>query len=221
MANILPNDKPGFLVISAKPCSGKSHLIKYLMLLNHPDFTHNDFKYGIVFTSTSFNRDYESYIPNEFIHSQYNPDVLQNLMTLQENQIRSNGSAQRAFIIFDDCLPMKAFGTQLWLNLCTQYRHYGLTVILSSQYIFRVPAVTREIASNAIFFKQTTRRSAEALYETYGGNFNNLKQFSDYLNKLEQYQFVSYNPNSPETELSKLYPVLRCPANIPEFRYEF
>ncbi len=221
MSFILPTEKSSFLVIAARPASGKSHLIKYLLLLNHPDYTHTPFAYGIVFTNTAFNKDYESFIPAEFIHSQYDPVILENLMKIQENQINSTGQAPRAFVIFDDMLNLKMIGSQLFLNLSTQYRHFNITVILSSQYIYRVSTVARECATAAVLFKQTTKRSIEALFESYGGGFDSLKEFSAYLNKLEKYQFVSYDPNNASIEKNELYPISRCPANIPPFKFEY
>ncbi len=94
-------------------------------------------------------------------------------MAIQKTQIEANGSAPRAFLILDDLLSQKAFSSQTFINLSTQFRHFNISIIISTQYIYRLSPTFRESASHAVIFKQTTMRSITALYESYGSRFEN------------------------------------------------
>src|SRR5690349_17885967 len=104
-----------FILVSGKPGSGKSWLLKYLLMTQHEDFSNNPIKYIVVFTTTKFNKSYESIIPSDYVHSEYRPEVLQSLLKVQSESVAKH----RAAVIFDDCLPQAASSSQLFLNLCT------------------------------------------------------------------------------------------------------
>ncbi len=125
---LLSSNKPFFLILTARPNSGKSYLIQYLMLLNNEEYSKNPFQYGLCLTNTSFNGQYNKFIPDEFIHSTLDLNLIDNLMNIQKTQIETNGSAQRAFLILDDLLSQKAFSSQTFLSsLYTVYTAQSLT----------------------------------------------------------------------------------------------
>jgi hypothetical protein len=171
-----------------------------------------------VFTTTKFNKSYESILPAEYIHSQYNPEALQSLLDIQ----KSTGRKHRAFVIFDDCLPQTAFKSQLFLDLCTTFRHYNLTVILSVQYLFKVPSVLRECTSRVAIFRNTTKRSVQGLFECFGGWFDNYKQFQKFvMDNTGDYKFIWYIANSSSDVRADVYQIKKCPARIPAVKYEY
>jgi hypothetical protein len=220
--DLLNQNRPFFLILSARPSSGKSHLIEYLMLLNNPEYNKNPFEYGLVLTGTSFNGQYNKFIPADFIHSSLDLSVIDNLMAIQASQMEATGSAPRAFIILDDCLSQKAFSSQTFINLSTQFRHFNISILIATQYIYKVPPVFRESATHAAIFKQTTMRSITALFESYGSAFNNVKEFSKYItNNLGDYRFCLYYSNSSEEDIKKLYPIFKAPDSLPEFNYSY
>ena len=51
---------------------------------------------------------------------------------------------------------------------------------MSSQYPYKLPPVFRECASYCFIFKQTTKRSLAAIYESFGGYFDTYDQFKNY-----------------------------------------
>ena len=219
---LLSKPSPFFLILSARPASGKSFLIEYLMLLNNEEYNKDPFKYGLCLTNTSFNGQYNKFIPDEFIHPSLDLSLIDNLMAIQKTQIEANGSAPRAFLILDDCLSVKAFNSQTFLSLSTQFRHYNISIIVATQYIYRVPTTFRECATHAAMFKQTTMRSITALYESYGSSFNSVKEFAKYLaDNLGDYKFILFYSNSNREKIEDLYPVFKAPDKIPQFRYDF
>ena len=130
---------PFFTIVAGIPNMGKSNFIKYIMLQNHEKYSANPFRYGVVFTKTKFEGAYK-FVPNKFVHSSYDPEVLQNFLKIQED----SEAKHRAFIIFDDCLDVKCFASQLFVDLVTQYRHWNISVLIATQYIYRVPPTVRE-----------------------------------------------------------------------------
>ena len=69
--------KPQVVVCVGRPRMGKSNAVKYFLLKN---MLNNDiFKFGIVFTRTKFNNDYD-YIPEQYIYTEYTPELLKQYM---------------------------------------------------------------------------------------------------------------------------------------------
>ena len=130
---------PSLIIIAGKPKSGKSYLIKYLMYQMRKKFD-----YGIVFTRTQFTHDM-NYISPEYVHNNYYEDKLKNLMKIQSEVVRM-GLNKQAFVLFDDCLSTE-FSSQLFIDLITQHRHFKITPILSTQYLFKLNPTIRECAS--------------------------------------------------------------------------
>ena len=61
---------PQIVVCIGKPKRGKSNATKYFILKNSID--KKIFKYGIVFTKTKFNNDY-NYVPSQYLYTEFNP----------------------------------------------------------------------------------------------------------------------------------------------------
>ena len=88
---------PQISVFLGKPKKGKSWALRWAVLKNTID--KKIFKYGIVFTRTKFNGDYD-WLPDEYVYEDYDPMVLQQyldgLKQLSEEEL------EPSFIIFDD-----------------------------------------------------------------------------------------------------------------------
>jgi hypothetical protein len=218
MSELLEKINPGFNLIVGKPMSGKSFLLKYLLMTDHPDYNKAPIKYGIVFTTTKFNRFWESHFPSEYIHQKYDPAALTALLEIQAD----TGAAHRAVVIFDDCLDQKAFASQLFTNLTTTYRHYNIDLYLVTQYLYKVPPTVRECASRVAIFRTTTERSLSACFESFGAFFNNFNEFKRFIvANTGDYQFVWYIANSSAEQVDQIYKVLKCPESVPDFRFIF
>jgi hypothetical protein len=215
---LLDKVSPGFNLIVGKPASGKSFLMRYLLMTDHPDFNKAPIRYGVVFTTTKFNRFWEEVFPADYIHQRYDQAALQGLLDIQTE----TGAANRAVVIFDDCLDQKAFTSQLFLNLSTTYRHYNLDVYLTTQYVYRVPPTVRECCTRVAIFRTTTERSLKACYDSFGAFFANFLQFREFIiGRTGDYCFIWYIANSSAEERDQVYRVLRCPRELPAFKFEY
>jgi len=208
------NNSCAVYIFSGKPKSGKSHLIKYFMYIHR-----NFFDYGIVLTKTKFNDGYD-YVPDSYVHPDYNEDKIRSLMKLQADLV-SDGIKKNAFVIIDDCLT-KQFDKQLFTDLITQHRHFNITVIISTQYIYKINPTIRECANFAIIFRQSTTRSLNALFESFGSHFNKFDEFKNYIVKnTGDYKFILVDINSTSDNIDEIYKVMKAPENIPKFKLKF
>lgn len=205
---------PSLIICAGKPKSGKSHLIKYIIY----KYRHK-FQYGIVMCKTSFNDGYD-YIPEDFVHSKYDENKIKNLMKLQSKLIE-NGIINDCFLILDDCLTCD-YNKELFTDLITQYRHYHITVIISTQYIYKVNPTIRECANYAMLFRQSTKRSIEAVYESFGAHFDNYESFKQYItNNTDDHKFIFVDINSDQDDIDNIYQVMKAPKKIPKFLLKF
>lgn len=176
---------PGLSIIAAKAGSGKTSLIKFgifeLARSQGVDYIY-------VFTSTP--TDYE-YLPPRYVISGY---TTQKLAIIMNNQ--SNSRDKRLLLVFDDIIgSVDFFRDPLIAKLVTEFRHFNIGVIISTQYIYRISPVVRENAFTAVLFKQITFNAQKACYESYGGDFKKLKDFQEYMNqKLDaDFKFILIN----------------------------
>jgi tRNA uridine 5-carbamoylmethylation protein Kti12 len=205
---------PSIIIVAGKPGSGKSHFIKYWFYINRKNFD-----FGIVLTKTSFDDGYK-FIPKDFIHPDYDEDKISALMKLQASLIKK-GIYKKAFIILDDCLT-KDFNNQVFQDLVTQSRHFNITLVISTQYIYKVNPTIRECANYAIIFRQSTKRSLEALYESFGQHFNKLDKFQQFvIDNTNDHQFVFVDINSSSDNINEIYKVMKVPDKIPKFTVKF
>lgn len=213
-------DIPSLILINGIQGCGKTHLIRYIMHKFRKVFS-----YGLVFSNTSFDTHNSGfdYIPREYQYPEFDEQAIINLMNIQAKLIEKNINKQ-AFIILDDCLFDPAQFTNPTLKkLCTQLRHYNITVIFSSQYCNAIPALIRSNAMSVFIFKSFTKRNSESLYESYGQAFENFQEFKNYLNEnTGDYKFVFFNKYQITSDDPKdAYYVLKAPAKIPKFEIKY
>ena len=154
---------PNITLITAGPNSGKTVLCKYIL---YDLFKNKKLNYGIVFCPTGFNNSYD-YLPKKYLYAQFDENTLIQLVNLQISQIKQHGKAKPAFVVFDDCIGSINFTSPLFSKLVTTYRHYNILLIFTTQYLFKVPPVLRECTTYFITFKQPTKRSVQAIHETF------------------------------------------------------
>ena len=205
------------IIICGKPRTGKSHLIKYILYL----FTckkglYERLSYGLVFTKTKFNHAYD-YIPHSRVYDHYDPEALKQLMDIQSS-IREQGYIPPyAFVVFDDCLGAFQFKSDLFKDLISNYRHYNIVPIISSQFITRIETVNRECVSHACIFRQYSKNAIRSCYESFGQRFDKESEFKEYMLKnTGSYKFILVNNESMSDDINSVYRVLKAPARIPD-----
>ena len=133
------------VVFIGKRETGKSFLVKDLLYYNRTT------PVGTVISGTEgANSFYSNIMPSIFIHGEYKPEIIKNVVKRQkkvitsiQHEVKNMGRTTidpRAFIILDDCLYDKS-----WVNnkdirtLFMNGRHYKIMFIITMQYALGIP----------------------------------------------------------------------------------
>lgn len=203
-------DIPSVHLMVAAPKSGKSHLIKYLVYRLAKS---RRIDYCVVFCGTTFNNNY-NYLPKNYVFSNYNEDVLSQIMQQQQN------SNKIVCLIFDDCVSFEQMfrHSQLFNKLITEHRHYKALIFIATQYINKVSPTIRECCGYYWIFAQRTKRAYEAIYETVGCNsHDDLISFKNFIqnNTGNYYVIFADRMEAPD----KMYKKFKAPPprDMPRF----
>lgn len=169
------------LIFIGKRNTGKSILV--LDYLYH----HQDFPLGTVISPTDdYNYTYKPHIPSIFIHEEYSPELIEQVLRRQKDICRNckidpryKGVDPRAFVIFDDCL---ADGDQ-WVKdknikwIFMNGRHAQVTFILTMQYPLGITPNLRTNVDYIFICKEPKVNNQKRLYEHYAGMFPSFEMF--------------------------------------------
>lgn len=178
---------PSIIIINGSPGSGKTNLLKYLLV---SAFKKNQLAYGIVFCPTAFNQSY-NYLDNKYVFTGYNEEVLINLMNVQIQQLKNNNKCNPSFVVFDDCIGTIDFGSSFFNQLISTYRHYNLTLIFSTQYLYKLTTLIRSCCTYFITFNESIKRNIQAIYETFMGEFDTYNLCKKFIQEhCKDYKFI-------------------------------
>ena len=166
---------PQISVFVGKPKSGKSWALRWCILKQTADKRH--FKWGIVFTRTKFNGDYD-YLPDDYVYEDYDPLILQQYL----DGIKKLETIEPSFIIFDDIQGVLNGNDPVLTSLNACHRHYKISVFYCFQYIYGRGStpVLRECCTLAFLFNSKGNRTLQALYENFGQLFDSFQEFKEY-----------------------------------------
>ena len=155
--------------------SGKSYLVRDIF------YHHKDIPLGLVFSGTEeANPFFGQFIPDSFIHSEYDPTLVENLMTKQSQKVkkaRINGHAKtdglhpgnRSFIVLDDMLhDAAAWKKEKTIqSIFFNGRHYNFFFILTMQYALGIPPPLRSNIDYVFVFNEPSIKNRKKIYEDY------------------------------------------------------
>lgn len=180
------------IVMIAKRGSGKSVVCK--ALLHH----FRDIPIGIIISPTdNLNKDYESFFPKAFIHTEYKSSILARLFARQKRIIAKNteriknGKAPidiRALLVMDDCLADKGSWVKdpLFRALMMNGRHYGITFMITMQFSLGIPPELRSNFDYVFLLADDTCSNQKRLYEHYAGIFPDFYSFREIFSGLTE-----------------------------------
>lgn len=205
---------PQVTVCVGKPKRGKSYAVRWMILKNTID--KKIFKYGIVFTKTKFNGDF-NYIPDEYVYENYDPEILEQYL----DGIKQQQKIQPSFIIFDDIQGVIEANDPVLTSLIACHRHYKISIFFCFQYIYGRGStpVLRECTTNAILFNSKGDRTLRALYENFGQLFDSYNDFKEYFLKCtsEPYTAMLYIQDLDHIEDNYLQ--FKAPPNMEKYKH--
>ena len=192
------------VVLIGKRETGKSFLTKDLL------YHHQDIPIGTVISGTEgANEFYTKFVPSIFIHEDYSPPVINNVIKRQKKVIdkikESNDSSidPRAFLILDDCLYDNS-----WLKdknmrrIFMNGRHYKLLFVLTMQFALGVPPSFRTNIDYVFILRENIIGNRKRLYEHYCGMFPSFEIFSQVMdNCTENFECLVIHNNAKSNKL--------------------
>lgn len=177
----IPDDK--VILLIAKRGSGKSICIKDLM------YYHRDIPIGAVISPTEAkNRFYSDFVPSLFIHHEYSPELVQNIVNRQtmimkkrnkEISMYSKSSIDpRAFFIMDDCMFDNDWKKDKNIRyIFSNGRHDKILMIITLQYVIGIPPDMRSNVDYVFLFRENNYQNRKKLYDQYCGMFPTFELF--------------------------------------------
>jgi hypothetical protein len=134
---------------------------------------------GIVMSGTEDgNHHYKSFIPDIFIYGGYNRDAVVRLVERQKRLI-ATGKVSPVFLLMDDLMFDKSFlKDPLIREIFLNGRHWGIFVMLTTQYSLDLPPAIRQNADYVFILRDNIKRSRESLYNSFCGMFPSLAIFN-------------------------------------------
>lgn len=205
-------------VVIGKRNTGKSQLIKSILYAN------KDIPSGIVISPTDAgNSFYSSFCPEIFIHYQYNPKLLKNIIKRQKKKIKKYGKIPNNdfFIVLDDCMyNTRAINRDVHLReIFLNGRHLQIYLIMSVQYVMDLPVSLRSNIDYVFCMKENNLQNIDKLYKSFFGVFPSKSSFTQAFSKMtDNYGSMVLDNTSRSSHLDSCIFWFRAKFPSPEFK---
>jgi len=176
----------------AKRASGKSYLTREIM------YHKKTLPSAVAISRTEkLNKFYSDFIPDSFIYSEYDPEILSRIYERQSIMNEDNKKRKeldkkekddRLMLIMDDCMSSK--GTWLKdpniLELFFNGRHHHLSFILTMQFSLGIPPELRSNFDYIFLLAEDITSNRKRLYEHYAGMFPTFDIFQQVFSDLTE-----------------------------------
>ena len=196
------------VVFIGKRDTGKSFLIRDLL------YHHQNIPIGTVLSGTeSANSFYSSIIPPLFIHEEFNPLIIQNLLKRQktlalkiQKDIETRGTSSvdpRTFMIMDDCLYDSSWTRDKYVrSLFMNGRHWKILYVVAMQYCMGLPPVLRTNIDFVFILRENIVSNRKKLYEQFAGMFPDFDSFSQIMDQCtENYECLVIDNNAKSNKI--------------------
>ena len=197
----LSDDK--VVVLIGKRETGKSILCRDIL------YHHQGIPVGQVISGTeAANAFYEKMVPKLFIHDEYQPPIIQNIMKRQRmmiDQCRENPTIDpRAFLVLDDCLYDNTWTKDKNVrSLFMNGRHFKILFMITMQYALGIPPNLRTNIDFIFILRENYMSNRKRLYEHYAGMFPNFEMFCQVMDQCtENYECLVIHNNAKSNKLT-------------------
>ena len=201
--NEIKDDK--VVVLIGKRDTGKSFLARDIL------YHHQNIPVGQVISGTEgANQFYQKIVPKLFIHDEFKPDIISNMLARQKMMIeKKNGGGleasidPRAFLILDDCLYDNTWAKDKYMrSVFMNGRHYKLLFILTMQYALGIPPNLRTNIDYVFILRENYVSNRKRLYEHYAGMFPTFEMFCQVMDQCtENFECLVINNNAKSNKL--------------------
>jgi hypothetical protein len=196
------------VVFIGKRETGKSFLIRDLL------YHHQSIPIGTVISGTeSANSFYGTIIPPLFIHEEFNPLIIQNLLKRQKTlalkitkdlQTRGTSSVDpRTFMIMDDCLYDNTWTRDKYIrSLFMNGRHWKILYIVAMQYCMGIPPNLRTNIDYVFILRENIIANRKRLYDQFAGMFPDFDSFCQIMDQCtENFECIVIDNNAKSNKI--------------------
>lgn len=205
------------LVVYGMPGSGKTTCLRYLI---YSGALKKEFDHCLLFSATKGGNDY-SFLEDKFKYDGFDTDVIEKYINVckkkNEKKIKTRG-----LLIFDDICGEQTFKSSLFKKLFSNYRHYGISIIVCQQMPVELPLSIRSIIKYAIVYKYINEDDKEKIYKCFGSLASDKKEFYRIYDGFtnEKYKFLFFN-QSDVYDNENCYIGARVPKTPSNFKLKF
>ncbi len=184
--------KPPFLLIlQGSVRSGKSNLI--MNVIYNDNMYHKAFD-QVIFISPTIHQDLtlEKMREDDEIIKLDDPEDLDDILKkIVDSQQEEENENDHLLLVIDDCLGY--IKPASYLNfLCTRYRHYRLSLIITSQDFRSIPNKIRQNATGYIIWKTNNKKELNKILEEFGSLFEGFeKHYKEATDKPYNFLFMN------------------------------
>ena len=194
---------PATCVFIGKRGTGKSTLVADIL------YHCKKIPMGVAISATEDgNAFYSSHIPDIFIHSEYKPEIIQQIITRQKKAISKNpgkkDSTQDAFVLLDDCMyDKKMIKDPNIRGIFMNGRHWRVTFMLTMQYCMDLPPDLRTNIDFIFILRENIIQNQDKLYKNFFGIFPHVDTFREVMNSCtEGYDCMVLDNTSRSNKIS-------------------
>ena len=211
------------ILLSAKRGQGKSVCIKSLLYHFHK---HEHYKVGVICSgSEKYDPFFGDCFPDSFIYD--NTDKVfekvwnRQLKIKEENKQREQQGRPlldaNILLVLDDCIhDVSAWKKDETLrNIIFNGRHFGITLIIATQYIKALGPDIRNNIDHYFVFNTNNIEEIKKLFDTCGGMFGSLNNFKTVLNACTQnYNILVINNRGLKSDISENFGVFKSKLDL-------
>ena len=184
--------KPFLLVIPAPVRSGKSNLV--MNLIYNKNFNYKSFYEEILYISPTITNDDTGKAvmdDEDIVKITDKLDqldlILESIVEIQKEKLKEERT--HTLIILDDCLGLiKTVGQSYFATLCSKYRHWKISLWVTTQNFRSLPPTCRYNATSYIIFRTNNRKELNKMEEEFEGNFPFYEIYT--MSTKERYNFL-------------------------------
>ena len=191
------------VVLIGKRETGKSFLCKDIL------YHHSGIPVGQVISGTeAANEFYSKMVPKLFIHEEYQPAIIHNILKRQRMMIdkykENQGIDPRAFLVLDDCLYDNTWTKDKNVrSLFMNGRHFKILFMITMQYALGIPPNLRTNIDYVFILRENYVSNRKRLYEHYAGMFPNFEMFCQVMDQCtENFECLVINNNAKSNKLT-------------------
>ena len=177
------------VVMIGKRNTGKSFLVKDLL------YYKRDIPIGTVISATEgSNRFYGDLMPSLFIHEEFSPEIVSNLvkrqkivvskMKQQETMYGKSNIDPHAYLILDDLMYDPSWIRDITIKqIFMNGRHFKLLFLITMQFSLGIPPALRGNVDYVFILRENYVSNRKRLYEHYAGMFPTFEIFCQVMNQ--------------------------------------